>query len=230
MDAVSKYGPRGEGGGATFIAGPVMNIVTRSRYGKKVAQNLTRDVRRARNLAESAIDPAEKQRIDDKIKTAKTALAAIEEETNKLSEEDAELQKDDKEYKKEHAALTARKQTVVKAGQRIESLQIKINAEQKKLLDAQNEPSVEAKTAQLRLEILKLTKQRLKIAKQYTELMRSLIRDQAESTRVSLEHAQVGANKTALHNLCQEKDDEFQKALAEFNEGKIPLCRIHDGV
>lgn len=54
MDAVSRFGPRGEGGGATFIAGTVMNIVTRSRYGKKMAQNLTRDVRPARNLAESA--------------------------------------------------------------------------------------------------------------------------------------------------------------------------------
>lgn len=50
------------------------------------------------------VDPAEKQRIDDRIKTAKTALAVIEEETNRLSEEDAELQKDDKEYRKNHVS------------------------------------------------------------------------------------------------------------------------------
>lgn len=54
MEAVSRFGSRGEGGGATFIAGTIMNIVSRSRYGKKVAQNLTRDVRPARNLGESA--------------------------------------------------------------------------------------------------------------------------------------------------------------------------------
>lgn len=53
--------------------------------------------------------------------------------------------------------------------------------------------------------------------------MRSLIRDQAESTRVALEFVQVGANKAALDALCKEKDEEFQKALAEFDEGKISV-------
>jgi len=55
--------------------------------------------------------------------------------------------------------------------------------------------------------------------------MRSLIRDQAENTRVALEYVQVGANKAALEALCKEKDDEFQKALAEFNEGEITAPR-----
>lgn len=53
------------------------------------------------------------------------------------------------------------------------------------------------------------------------ELMRSLIRDQAENTRIALEYVQVGANKAALDALCKEKDEEFQKALAEFNEGEM---------
>jgi hypothetical protein len=42
------------------------------------------------------------------------------------------------------------------------------DGEQKKLNEARNEPSTQAKSTQLRQEILKLTKQRLKIAKQYT--------------------------------------------------------------
>src|ERR1700691_5018251 len=41
-------------------------------------------------------------------------------------------------------------------------------AEQKKLSEAQNEPSTKAKTAKLKQEILRLTKQHLKVAKQYT--------------------------------------------------------------
>jgi hypothetical protein len=55
--------------------------------------------------------------------------------------------------------------------------------------------------------------------------MRSLIRDQAENTRVALEFVQVGANKAALEALCQEKDDQFQKALSDFDEGKIMPLR-----
>jgi hypothetical protein len=38
------------GGGATFINGATMNVVTRSRYGKKAIGNMTRDVYNARNL------------------------------------------------------------------------------------------------------------------------------------------------------------------------------------
>lgn len=38
------------GGGANFINGTTMNIVTRSRYGKRAVANMTRDVYNARNL------------------------------------------------------------------------------------------------------------------------------------------------------------------------------------
>ena len=53
MEVVSRPGARGEAGGANFVAGSIMNMVQRSRYGKKAPQNMTRDVRPARNLAES---------------------------------------------------------------------------------------------------------------------------------------------------------------------------------
>lgn len=51
MEAVTRIGPNGQGGGgATFIAGTVMNQVGRSRYGRRETQNMTRDIRQARNL------------------------------------------------------------------------------------------------------------------------------------------------------------------------------------
>lgn len=50
--------------------------------------------------------------------------------------------------------------------------------------------------------------------------MRSVIRDQADMTRVSLEFVQVGANKVALETLCKESDAEANKALLEFEAGK----------
>lgn len=54
MEAVSRIGPRGSSGGATFIAGNVINMVQRSRYGKRAAQNTTREVQPARNLVSNA--------------------------------------------------------------------------------------------------------------------------------------------------------------------------------
>jgi len=37
-------------GGASFVIGRTMNIVTRSRYGRKAIGNMTRDIQDARNL------------------------------------------------------------------------------------------------------------------------------------------------------------------------------------
>ena len=50
MEAVARFGPNGSGGGATFINGTTMNIVSRSRYGRKAIGNMTRDIQPARNL------------------------------------------------------------------------------------------------------------------------------------------------------------------------------------
>jgi hypothetical protein len=45
MEAVSRTG------GGNYIVGKTMNMVTRSQYGRRLPQNLTRDVREARILA-----------------------------------------------------------------------------------------------------------------------------------------------------------------------------------
>ena len=37
-------------GGGNYIIGKTMNMVTRSQYGRRLPQNLTRDVRQARTL------------------------------------------------------------------------------------------------------------------------------------------------------------------------------------
>ncbi len=50
MEAVSRFGPDGKGGGASFVAGNVYNNVQCSRYGKRVPVNMTRDIGRGRNL------------------------------------------------------------------------------------------------------------------------------------------------------------------------------------
>jgi hypothetical protein len=44
MEAISRTG------GGNYVVGNTMNIVTRSQYGRRLPQNLTRDVRQARIL------------------------------------------------------------------------------------------------------------------------------------------------------------------------------------
>lgn len=55
MQAVTRVGPNGRGGtGASFIVGSVVHQVSRSRYGKRAVQNMTRDVKPARNLVNAS--------------------------------------------------------------------------------------------------------------------------------------------------------------------------------
>lgn len=119
MEAVSRFGPRGEGGGATFIAGNVINTVQRSRYGKRAAQNMTRDLRPARSLVTSTggspffpptfhyfllmlrtVDPETKRKLDQITQDARQALEVINEAANVLAEEDRNIRAEDGEFKK----------------------------------------------------------------------------------------------------------------------------------
>lgn len=50
--------------------------------------------------------------------------------------------------------------------------------------------------------------------------MRGIINDQSEMTRITLEHAQVGANKAALDALLKERDVESNAANAAYEAGE----------
>lgn len=51
-----------------------------------------------------------------------------------------------------------------------------------------------------------------------------MISEQKEATKNGLKFVQVGANKTALQELCNRKDEKYQTALTEFTEGSFTFC------
>ncbi|KIK95336.1 hypothetical protein PAXRUDRAFT_25548 [Paxillus rubicundulus Ve08.2h10] len=218
MEAVSRLGPRGEGGGANFIAGSVINTVQRSRYGKRAAQNMTRDVRPARNLVSSAVDPEIKRRLDQTIQEARHALEVIDEGANALAAEERGIRAEETQFKKNYDALTARKQKVNEVEQHLATLSARLVTTKNKLKELENGPLPNEERAGLKKKLLDLSQKRVKIAKGYTQLIRAAIADQTAATRSGLEFLQVGANKNALEALCQQKDEGYQRALSEFEE------------
>ncbi|KAG6331320.1 hypothetical protein ID866_7769 [Astraeus odoratus] len=191
MEAVSRLGPRGEGAGATFIAGSVINTVQRSRYGRRAAQNLTRDLRPARSLVSSAVDPEEKRKLDLAIQEARQAL------------EDG---------------LEARKKKVLDTKKHLATLTAKIGANKTKLKELENAPPVDKERIRLKQKLLDISKKRVEVAKDYKQLIKAAIVDQIAATRSGIEFLQVCANKNALEALCQQKDERYRRALAEFEE------------
>ncbi|KAG6373746.1 hypothetical protein JVT61DRAFT_5888 [Boletus reticuloceps] len=217
MDAVSRIGPRG-GGSATFIAGNVINIVQRSRYGKRAAQNTTREVRPARNLVSSVVDPEIKKELDRTIHDARQALEGINEGANNLAAEEQTIRAKETTYKKKFKALEDRKKTVIDTQKHVATLKAKIVTSKNKFKELENAPSADEERSRLRRMLLGSSRKRVKISLEYTQLINAAVADQVAATRSGLEFLQVGANKNALDTLCQQKDAGYQRALAEFEE------------
>ncbi|KAI0920810.1 hypothetical protein AcW1_005022 [Taiwanofungus camphoratus] len=218
MEMVSRIGPRGEGGGASYVTGNVFNTVSRSRYGKRLPQNSTREVRPARNLVYSDIDPTVKRTHDTAIAEARQKLDLCAEEAKLLARDEAQINADHKAYKNNYEALNSRKQKVVDQQSRLTRAKVKIEQEQARLDSLRAAPSMDTERTNLKARLLALAKKRADIAKDYLKHIRATIKEQEEATRIGLQWLQVGANKAALEVMCRQQDEEYQQALAEFNE------------
>lgn len=116
MQLVARPCPN-HGGGATFINGATMNIVTRSRYGKRAIGNMTRDVYNARNLVVPTsklylklspantdvlffiVDSEVKQRIEADIRNAQLEMEMYEKEKVEINQGIAKTAEEDEGFK-----------------------------------------------------------------------------------------------------------------------------------
>ncbi|KIK34846.1 hypothetical protein CY34DRAFT_812613, partial [Suillus luteus UH-Slu-Lm8-n1] len=156
MEAVSR-----DGVGAEFIVGRVMNTVSRSRYGKRAATNMTRDLHLARNLVSSTIDPEIKKKLDQTIQEAMQALEVINGGANNLAAGEREIRAEEALFKKTFDALEAQKKVVKNQKKHLATLAAKIETNKNKLRDLENAPSVEDERAKLRL--FEISKKRVRI-------------------------------------------------------------------
>ncbi|KAI0044470.1 P-loop containing nucleoside triphosphate hydrolase protein [Auriscalpium vulgare] len=212
MEAVSRSG------GGSYIVGMTMNQVTRSRYGRQLAQNLTRDIRPARNLVGPTVDLTVKRDIQRRIGEAEDRARMAREEANKLGDEDRELKAMHNEFKRRWDAVDVRKKKVAETRQRLARLSGQLQANKARLEEQRNIRPAEAEREKLKQQLLDLTRKRALIAGQYAELVRAAIADQVEATKTGLQFLQICSNKKALEALIDERDVAYQQALAAFTE------------
>ncbi|KAF8885790.1 P-loop containing nucleoside triphosphate hydrolase protein [Infundibulicybe gibba] len=213
-------------GGATFINGRTTNNVTRSRYGRQAVGNMTKDLRPGRNLVASAIDPQVKQRIDAAIADSRQKIAMADEERADLDIQLKDISAEDAVFMKRLDEIKAKREAIRREQQRLGSLQAKLDKSENSRTNLLNAPSADDERTQVKEELLVISKKRIKIAKEYTagytslqdEIARSVITEQTLATRAGLQFLQVGANRAALQELCDKKDEKYQTALIEFNQ------------
>ncbi|KZT29504.1 P-loop containing nucleoside triphosphate hydrolase protein [Neolentinus lepideus HHB14362 ss-1] len=218
MELVSRLGPRGEGGGATFIAGMTQNRVTRSRYGKRLPQNSTYDIKPARNFGQSSVDKDAMKRFDAQIATAQQNLSKLEEQVKGLTEEEARIRTEFNAKKAKYDEFMERKKAVQKTQEKLQRMEINRASAQKQLEMERNKPSVKDRRADLNRKTLINCQKRAKLARDYNDLARAVIAEQAEATRIGLQYLQIGANAKALEKLVKQHDEEFQTTYEEYTK------------
>ncbi|KAI0690848.1 hypothetical protein BC835DRAFT_1407403 [Cytidiella melzeri] len=203
-------------GSISYVIGKIYNNVKRSKYGKRLAQNQTREIAPARNLATTAVDPNVKRQHDQAIAEAQDGLRICRAEMDKLSEEDSEIQTEYREAKKQYENVLAKRDHATNLLRAYDRAKLNLTSSEAELQRLHEAPSVETERTQLKRSILRLAVQRAEILGDYQLLMRQAIKEQADCTRAGIEHLQVSAKKTALDALCHDQKQENDEAMARF--------------
>ncbi|KAI0030174.1 P-loop containing nucleoside triphosphate hydrolase protein [Vararia minispora EC-137] len=207
----------GNSGGGTFIVGRTQNQVTRSAYGRRLAQNLTREILPARAFVGSTVDHARRQQIQETIMEARSRLETHDMEAAVLADEDRLLKQEHAEHKKQHDALNKRMKAVHDHHKRVVNMKNRLASQSDKLEKLKNAPPIDVEREKLKKSLSDVTKKRINLARQVTDLIRSSIADQDAATKAGLRYLQAGSNKTALDVLISERAYELDEAIARFD-------------
>ncbi|OJT15503.1 Structural maintenance of chromosomes protein 5 [Trametes pubescens] len=199
-------------GGASYIVQRVLYNVSRSKYGKRLPQTVTRAVNQARHFTAATVDPQIRRNLQRQLAEAQEHLKLVEEEERELSNADKEIQAAHKAYKEAHDSLNTRKNKVQDMQRTLQRVQVTLDGHRKKLdtLLTAKPPDVERNNCKQQL--LTLASRRVAIVRDYVALMRAAIKEQEQATRAGLEYLQVAANKAALELLCKEQKDQLAEA------------------
>ncbi|KAI0298433.1 hypothetical protein B0F90DRAFT_1918343 [Multifurca ochricompacta] len=125
-------------------------------------------------------------------------------------------------------ALRARKLAVSAAKKRMDTLENKLRIQQSRLEELRRVKSTDSERVGLKENLLTLTRQRADITQQYAGLVRVAIKDQVEATKFGLEYLQECSRKRELEALLEERDAEYQAALAEFHTANTVYVRAKE--
>ncbi|KIM34992.1 hypothetical protein M413DRAFT_449948 [Hebeloma cylindrosporum] len=213
-------------GGATFINGNTMNNVTRSRYGRKAIGNVTRDVPSARNLTTPTIDPELKQSLEASIREAQEDISVCDAEKAEINKGLEACTAENKGLLKRFESIKTRRDAIANEAKRVSGAKARLDEKKKALKTLLSAPSAEVARAALKEQLINSAKRRMKLAREYTNLVHAIIAEQQDCTVFALKYIQIGANRLALQELCNRKDEKYENALSEYQKADAEFKSI----
>ncbi|KAF5338055.1 hypothetical protein D9758_014238 [Tetrapyrgos nigripes] len=220
--AVALNGPRinvgnamaavGRSGGANFIAGNTVHQVTRSRYGRQALSNQTSEARQPKYFGTATVDQEQKRELEKEIRDCEQDLTVINDEINKLQEPIKEAEEEISNMQAEVEKIKKRKEAIKAAITRRKKLDRDYETNVKKVNQLRNAPSLDIERQNIRQQISNIAKKRVKFVKECTDLARTIVVDQMETTKLGLQYLQICANKAYLERRVAEEDTKCKEA------------------
>ncbi|KAL5529915.1 SMC5 [Sanghuangporus sanghuang] len=217
MNAISRDLPNGQPGAGSFVAGNVLSMVTRSRYGSRKPFNNTRDIVAPKCFRTAPIDQEKKRRLQDDIQQADMEKQQAEREIELISQDIKKAEGRIQIIKSDKAAIEARKKAVYDAQRRLHTLQLKLDEKQRQLHEEENAPSLDERRYELRRRGLDFGRERLDIVRRLKDLTRASMEDNKTATLAALRFMQAQANIDSLEELIRTHDTEYQTAMQDYN-------------
>ncbi|KAF9449031.1 P-loop containing nucleoside triphosphate hydrolase protein [Macrolepiota fuliginosa MF-IS2] len=211
MEAVGRHG-----GGASFITGRVMHQVSRSRYGSRALNNMTKDIPKARNLTVQTVEPEVRRQAEETVRQCQQELGLFDEERKELDARQVRMKGEDVEIEERLGEVKKRKEHNRGVEKQKVQLETRLRRLQGQLTTLKNQPSEEQQRKKWQSRLVQMNFQRAEKIKEITALMRKFVPEHQELVLLKLELLQTTANVSAIDDLVNRKDIKFQEAYAAY--------------
>ncbi|KAG8987488.1 Structural maintenance of chromosomes protein 5 [Tulasnella sp. JGI-2019a] len=204
-------------GSTTFMAGPQSYRVSRSNYGRKLAQTSTGSVSPARNLKHGTVDPEKKAEYEAMIEDATAKLSEQEKGDEEIGALQKVIDRRRNEFQKREDGLKKRREKRKQLSTQIEGTKLKLQSTKTRLTGEESTPSVEEETKSIKQKLARVAEKRAKLVVQSAAITRELLELQSGLTRTAIQWLQAHSNHQALEALANNHNSAVVRAHKAFN-------------
>ncbi|ELU45347.1 chromosome structural maintenance protein smc5 [Rhizoctonia solani AG-1 IA] len=231
-----------EQGGGAFITGQTAHQVSRSQYGRRLAQTATRKITGARLFTGSQVDTERQRELEQIIVNARAEMDAEEAKMGEVNIRDQPLRNTISELTDKIVSVTTfqileiQTDGINAAKKQHEFTKVKLSNRRKELKEEESKPEPKEEEEKLKKKLLKSAIKRAGIMHEAVVLSLFYNEDghsQMEATRAALRHQQAVANANAVEKLLSTYEQEvlrvkkdYEKIDEEFQRAKATSKRL----
>ncbi|KAG8692737.1 Structural maintenance of chromosomes protein 5, partial [Ceratobasidium sp. 395] len=215
-DVVSMTNAVTAQGGGAFITGTIMHQVSRSNYGRRLAQTSTRKIQNARLFAGNQVDVEQQKQLEQEIVTARVQIDAEEAKMAEVNQRDLPMRNAINELEEKLNEIKDKMTKIQNGKKQHEMNKVKLENARKNLQKEENAPDLKDEEEKLKKKLLKHALKRAGLIHELKDLFHKLHEAQVQATATALKHQQAVANSSAVEKLLSTYEQEVQRVKRDY--------------